>query len=211
MSFFDQDSYDSIGTTSTGLLKRVKDRDQQAWRKLVRLYGRLVLFWCRQAGLQRADRADVFQDVFRAVARHIDGFRREQPGDSFRGWLRSVTRSKIVDHFRRRQREPAATGGSETYQRLLSMPEELLEQEIGSEQQNEEGILVKQALQMIRGDFEERTWKAFWRTVADGVATSVVAEELSMSQAAVRKAKSRVLRRLREEFAGLIDEWPDAE
>ena len=38
---------ESAGSTSPSLLVRVKARDQEAWRRLVRLYGPLVAFWRR--------------------------------------------------------------------------------------------------------------------------------------------------------------------
>jgi RNA polymerase sigma-70 factor (ECF subfamily) len=58
-------------------------------------------------------------------------------------------------------------------------------------------------LEFIRSEFEPRTWQMFWRSVVDGVATATVGAELGVSAAAVRQARSRVLRRLREEAAGL--------
>ena len=213
---------DPVGSTSTSLIQRVRLRDDDAWSRLVRLYGRLVLYWCRQAGLQRADRADVFQEVFRSVSVHIESFRRDRQGDTFRGWLRAVTRSKIQDHFRSRQREPAAQGGTDIQQRLQLAPDafaagEFSDVEIvaganangGDEKDDaaEKALLVEQAMSLAREAFEERTWQAFWRTTVDGVATDIVAKELGISSAGVRQARSRVLRRLREEFAGLVEEF----
>ena len=61
-------------------------------------------------------------------------------------------------------------------------------------------LLVRRALGLLRTDFEENTWRAFWRTAVDGLPAAEVADELNMSSAAVRKAKSRVLQRLREEL-----------
>ena len=63
----------------------------------------------------------------------------------------------------------------------------------------------ERALRLIRNDFEERTWKAFWRSAIDEQSSSQVAEELGMTSVAVRKAKSRVLMRLRAEFGELIE------
>ena len=65
--------------------------------------------------------------------------------------------------------------------------------------------MVRRALDVIRGDFQEQTWLAFLRTAVDGRAASEAAAELNMSQRAVRQAKYRVLQRLREEFGHLID------
>ena len=96
-------------STSVSLLKRVKDQNPEAWRRLVRLYGPVVFLWCRQAGLTVHDAADVIQDVWMAVARSIADFRRDRPNDSFRGWLRRITQYKIIDRWRKR--EPSAMGG----------------------------------------------------------------------------------------------------
>ncbi len=61
-------SYESVGSTSSSLLDRVKVRDQAAWQRLVRVCGHLVLTWCRCAGVLHADRVDVCQEVSQAVA-----------------------------------------------------------------------------------------------------------------------------------------------
>jgi RNA polymerase sigma-70 factor (ECF subfamily) len=97
--------------TSPSLLLRVQDNDQGAWTRLVNLYAPLVYHWCGKAQLNADDMADVFQETFRAVARNIREFRRDRAGDSFRGWLRTITQNKIRDHFRRQEHEPRAAGG----------------------------------------------------------------------------------------------------
>ena len=60
--------------------------------------------------------------------------------------------------------------------------------------------LVRRVLEQVREHFSDQTWSAFWRTAVDAQPAVEVAEELSMSAVAVRVAKSRVLRRLREEL-----------
>src|SRR5581483_11963710 len=65
------------GDTSLSLLARVRGREADAWYRFVHLYSPLVYRWCRQAGLQQADAADVGQEVFRAVAQRIGEFRRD--------------------------------------------------------------------------------------------------------------------------------------
>jgi RNA polymerase sigma-70 factor (ECF subfamily) len=194
----------SVGSTSSSLLDRVKARDDAAWRRLVGVYGHLVLYWCRGAGLRREDRVDICQDVFRAVASNIDGFRRDQVGGSFRGWLRTITRSKVVDHVRRQNRQPAATGGSDARDRLLAIPDNDASS-VPEASGQEKAILVNQTLDLIRPEFEDRTWQAFWRATAEGQQSGAVAEALEMTPGAVRQAKSRVLRRLREELNELLE------
>jgi RNA polymerase sigma-70 factor, ECF subfamily len=188
----------SSTATSRSLIERARARDGAAWEQLVALYAPLVLYWCRHGGLDEADAADVFQEVFQSVAAHLGGFRRERSGDTFRGWLRTITRNKVHDHFRRRRREPAGVGGSEARAMLTQLPEAVPPEE-GSAA-GAEGALIRRALDMIRGEFEARTWQAFWRTAVDGGCAADVAAELGMSPGAVRVAKSRVLQRLRTQL-----------
>ena len=196
------DSRESVGFTSSSLLVRVKARDQDAWRRLLHLYAPLVDFWLRPNNLQPADAHDVFQEVFRAVAEGICNFHKDRPGDRFRGWLRTIVRNKLADHFRRKAAQPMAAGGSEAYQRLQQVQEPSGPGECPDERDAVQQLRLR-AVELVRGEFEERTWQAFLRVTVDGRPTKDVAEELGVTPSAVRLAKSRVLRRLREEMEGL--------
>lgn len=189
----------SPGPTSLTLLDRIRANDQSAWVRLVDLYGPLVYAWCRQAGLKEDDRADVFQEVFLAVSRHGARFRKEKPGDSFRGWLRIITRNKINDQFRRGQGQPDAAGGSAARERLLQVPGP-------AEEESAKGAdeLWHRALEQIRRHFDDRTWQAFWCVTVEGRTSTEAAAALGLTANAVRKAKVRVLQRLRQEFGDLL-------
>ncbi len=194
---------DQVSTTSLSLLARAQAQQSGAWERLVELYGPLVYYWCRQCRLPDADIGDVFQDVFQAVAVHLSRFRRDHAGDTFRGWLRTITRNKIRDYFRDRRDRPAAAGGSEFQQQLQQVADPLLPDDDPSEAGVKRRQLL-QALEWITGDFEPRTWQAFWQVQIEGRDTGDVAGELHMTPAAVRKAKYRVLQRLREELKDLL-------
>jgi RNA polymerase sigma-70 factor (ECF subfamily) len=186
--------------TSRSLLARVQADEPRAWERLVSLYAPLVLHWCRREGLQDQDAADVFQEVFQAVVSHVAAFRRDRPGDTFRGWLRTITRNKLRDHFRRRGAEAQGAGGSSAHDRLAQLPGPEPAEEGQAGDAAAEGALFARALELIRGEFEERTWAAFWGTTVEGRATKDVAADLAMTPGAVRVAKSRVLQRLRAEL-----------
>ena len=64
--------------------------------------------------------------------------------------------------------------------------------------------IVKRKLETIRGEFRPKTFEAFYRVTIDGVAADSVAEQLGVSIDSVYQAKSRVLRRLRNELGDLI-------
>src|SRR5262249_25417650 len=104
--------------TSMSLLERARARDQAAWGRLFYLYKPMGLYWCGRAGVHEDNAEDVVQEEFKAVAGGLDGFRRERRGDTFRGWLRGITRNLVLLHFRRGRRHVPAAGGSEAQHQL---------------------------------------------------------------------------------------------
>jgi RNA polymerase sigma-70 factor (ECF subfamily) len=173
---------------------------------MVQLYTPLVHHWCARGGVRGADTEDVAQEVFHAAATHLASFHRDRPGDSFHGWLRGITRNMVLQHFRRSGRHAKASGGTDAYLRLQQVEVGCAADAPDGEEDPVEELdgLRRRALELVRGEFEERTWQAFWRTVVEGRAPADIAAELGVSAAAVRMAKSRVLRRLKEEFGELI-------
>lgn len=168
------------------------------------LYSPLVATWCRHYGLQPADIADVLQLVFLSVSRSFDQFRIDSGSSSgkkscFRAWLWTITRSRVCD-WGRRQKPDQGQGGSTAAMKLL------LHEDSSAEEPStdvDKQSLMGRALAQIKPDFAEKTWAAFWRTVIDGQSVSVVSDQLQMKPASIRQAKSRVLRRLREQLGDL--------
>ena len=189
-------------STSSSLLERVKLHDADSWRRLSDLYGPVVYRWARRTDLQPSDAADVVQEVFAAVLTGVGGFRRGPQG-GFRGWLWTITRNKIRDHFRDVTARGELPGGVEHAGRAPQVSESPPEERGPSSGSDRE--LLHRALRLVEGDFQRATWQAFWRTSVEGRPPADVAEELGLTLAAVYAAKSRVIRRLREELAGLTD------
>lgn len=185
---------DIPSSTSTSLILRVKQRDEAAWKRLVELYSRLVLYWCRQADVPSQDRRDILQDVFRAAFASIDTFSKTKKGDSFRGWLRSVTRTRIADYFRNNAKLPTTTK-QELLETLEARPETI-------EEQKENDLLTRQAWKMVLKRTDEKTRKIV-ELLMDGLNSTEVGERLGMKPGTVRAAKRRVKAMLKE-FDGLI-------
>jgi RNA polymerase sigma-70 factor (ECF subfamily) len=189
------------GSTSRSLLASAKRDEPLAWERVVRLYAPLVASWCRRWGVAEQDLGDLLQDVFAAVASHLNRFRKEEPGDTFRGWLSTIVRNKVRDHFRRRAGEPAATGGAEAALHMQQIPDPYALDDLPecSDDLLYDELLLK-ALESIRSEFHERTWQAFWRVVVEGRTAVDAGAEMDMKPGAVRVAKSRILKRLRREL-----------
>jgi RNA polymerase sigma-70 factor (ECF subfamily) len=189
--------------TSLTLLGKLRANEADAWTRLVSLYGPLLHSWCLRSGLQEADRDDIVQDVFRAVNSGIANFRRDRPGGTFRGWLRAIARNRIALYFRERKRMTPAAGGSDAFAQIQQMADSV-DSLSDDDTQEELTGLYRRACELVRGEFEDRTWQMFWRTVVGDRSPTDVAAEFGVTQVAVRKAKSRVLARLRAEIGDLI-------
>jgi RNA polymerase sigma-70 factor (ECF subfamily) len=190
----------SSSSTSLSLIKRACAKDPEAWLRLSRVYIPLVYGWTRRAGLPPADAADCVQEVFGSVFANVAGFQYDQANASFRGWLWTVTRNQVRLHYRQLGKRPEAIGGSEHQRRIEEAPDVLEQESAPSTEMGERGLL-RRAVELMQGDFEEKTWKAFWRMTVDGDPAADIAEDLGMTPKAVRQAKYRVLARLREELA----------
>ena len=187
--------------TSMSLLERARSEDQQAWGQIVHLYGPLVLRWCRRAGLTDDDASDVFQETFRAVSSNLQGFAPTKSIGSFRSWLRTIARTKVADYYRRKSHLPDARGGTGAQMQLAELPEVLPDDEAESESEN--ALVVQQAMELVRPEFDERNWKAFWQVAVEGRTAVEVAAEFGVSPQVVRQANYRIRRRLRLVLHGL--------
>lgn len=191
-------------STSSSLIARARDADPQAWERLCRLYGPVIYHWALGAGLQSHDASDVMQDVFAAVATNLTRFHKRAPHDSFRGWLWTITRNRIRDLHRRRRGKANPQGGSSAMQLMRELPASPPSTDSG-QGKSEAQMLWHRALRLAQSDFEPRTWEAFWRATVDEESPADVARDMGLSVWAVYKARARVLRRLREEFEGLLE------
>lgn len=186
---------DQATATSLSLIGRLRSRDESAWDRMVSLYTPLIYYWCRQSGLDSEETADISQDVFRTVTQSIDGFKRESEKDTFRGWLRTIFKSRVVDHVRKHGVQPKGQGGSEALFQLENAPD------VACDEANPAvKALFRRVLDLIEAEFDHSAWRAFWMTTVDERTSRDVAAELGMTPGAVRQAKYRILRRVREEM-----------
>lgn len=94
-----------MATPSDDLLERAQDGDQQAWRELVERYIALVWAVTRSYGLGQADAADVAQNTWVALARHLPELRDRS---RLAGWLATTARHECVRLHHQRRHEVLA-------------------------------------------------------------------------------------------------------
>ena len=184
--------------TPASLLERLRLPDQErAWTRFVDLYAPLLYSWARRTGCPEADAADLVQEVLTLLLRKLPEFTYDRHR-SFRGWLHVVARN-CWRNLRRRSQLPRAGNVPDLDE--LSAPEEA-EPFWETEYRQR---LVNRALTLMQADFKPSTWKAFWETAVNGRPAAEVARELGACVGTIYSARSRVLSRLRQELAGLLD------
>jgi RNA polymerase sigma-70 factor (ECF subfamily) len=190
--------------TSVSLLGRLAGAPtDDDWRRLHNLYRPLLRAWMARAGVPASDVEDLVQDVLLVVFREVAGFEWRGNG-AFRSWLRTILANRMRDYFRGQKYQPIATGDSDLLRRLdeLQSPESALSKLWNREHDEHVAAAL---MQRVQGDFAPATWQAFRRYVLEGEPAAHVAVELGLSLNSVLLAKSRVLKRLRQELAGLIE------
>lgn len=190
--------------TSVSLLGRLAAAPtDDDWRRLHDLYQPLLRAWMARAGVAASDADDLVQDVLLVVYREVAGFERRRQG-AFRAWLRTILTHRVRDYFRGERYRPTAPGGSDFLRRLdeLESPDSALSRLWDRE--HDEHVAAS-LLRRVQGDFAPPTWQAFRRHVQEGEPAARVAEALGLSLNSVLLAKSRVLKRLRQELTGLVE------
>ncbi len=189
----------AIATTSPSLLERLKSPDapDADWRRLHDIYVPLLRHWLGKLGVAADDVDDLAQEVWVIVLKKLPAFERRRDG-SFRAWLRQLA-VHLVRNWRRKNR-PA--GANDEALAQLEDPNSDLSQQWDRDHDRR---VFDKLLEVARPDFAPATWNAFRRFAIDGQPAARVAEEFQLSEAAVLQAKSRILKRLRDEAAGLIE------
>jgi RNA polymerase sigma-70 factor (ECF subfamily) len=194
-----------MAVTSTSLIDRLRRAPSDSdWRRLHDVYERLIRGWLARVPGLGVEIDDLTQEVLVVVFREIANFERQREG-SFRAWLRRVTVNRIREYWRKKARQPiVGFDGSATEDFLVRLedPASALASQWDREHDKE---VFDRLLTAVRGDFQPETWAAFKRFALDGVPAAQVAAELGITQNAVLLAKSRVMRRLRDEAGILLD------
>jgi RNA polymerase sigma factor (sigma-70 family) len=199
---------DEVPDTRPSLLVRLRDpTDDRAWSEFTAIYSPLIYRLACRNGFQDADAEDLVQEVLRAVASAVDRWEPDPCRGPFRNWLFRIARNMMLNLITSQRRHPRGTGSDEIQWLLETKPSPspadsaLFETEYKRQ-------LFRWAAELVRGEFRETTWAAFWETGVEGRKAQVVAETLGMSVGAVYMARSRVVARIRQAIEQVEGEGP---
>jgi RNA polymerase sigma-70 factor, ECF subfamily len=192
-----------VTPTSVSLLDRLKGAppDASDWVRLHDIYLPLITRWLRRIPELGAEADDLAQEVFVVMARELPRFERQRAG-SFRAWLRLVTVNKVRTLRKQLGRKPVAgLDQTDGFLDHLADPNGELAREWDLDHDRH---VFQKLLATVQPDFQPNTWEAFRRFAIDGHPAVEVAAELGLNVNSVLQAKSRILRRLREEAGELL-------
>jgi RNA polymerase sigma factor (sigma-70 family) len=192
-----------VNTTSVSLLDRLKlgRPESSDWKRLHGVYLPLIQKWLGRVPGLGDESADLAQDVLVVVFRQIARFDRKREG-SFRAWLRQITVNHARNYRRKRHRRPAVgLDPADSFLARLADPNDDVAREWD---RDHDSHVVERLLAIVEPNFNPTTWQAFRRFGVDGEPAAQVAQDLGLSENAVILAKSRVLKRLREEAGDLL-------
>lgn len=187
--------------TRPSLIVRLTDQhDQAAWWDFVEIYEPFLAHLARRSGVPRGHVDDVTQQILMAVARSVRQFSDDGEEASFRRWIGRVARNTVIKYMTRMRRHVVGQGGSEALQRWDRVADD--EDSALSDQYDHE--LVVWAANSVRKEFSESSWQAFWQTLIEGRNVDVVAQDLGLSRGAVYMARSRIVKRIRDKVAEVL-------
>jgi len=203
MVFHLAEFFEAMQHTSVSLLERIrKETDADAWERFVVIYTPWINWVLRHGSVSANDMDDLRQDVMAVVFREIARFQHNGQTVAFRRWLRNVVLNRLRSHWRKRRHSEQHVESTDDLQALADpFPalEDLWERE-------HDRHVTETLMRLVEPAFTRSTWLAFRGQVLLGLRAEEVATELGITVNAALLAKSRVLRRLRDEAAGLLDE-----
>ncbi len=183
--------------TRESLLSRLQQTSEgESWREFFNTYWRLIYHNAIKAGLSDEDAQDVVQETMISLTKKIAEFRYNPARCSFKTWLMNLTRWKITDRLRERQK----LAKDQDWFR------EQIERQIEKNWEDDWRVnLTEEALRRVQERAKPRMVQAFITHVIQGKSAVETGRLLLMSVPAVYLACYRV-RKLVKNEALKIDE-----
>jgi RNA polymerase sigma-70 factor (ECF subfamily) len=126
----------------------------------------------------------------------------QKNGPKFRSWLFTIARNHLINERKKQLRESPVGG-------ITALTDLQLIQQASSDSHDESVAYRKEAIlfaaSRVRSQMESKTWQAFWKTTIESQSCQLVAQELKMGVASVYAARSRTLRKIREQIQLMLE------
>lgn len=194
--------------TRTSLVRRLRDhRESESWEEFCDAYGPPIHAIALKSGLSREDAEDVLQETLISVAKALPEFCYDRDKGTFKSWVFTLARRRIVDWQRRLGREhrfePPLTEDSSGTSFLERLPDEGLPDLSESYEAEWRRSLYQVARERVRNRISPEQFQIFDLCVTREWAVEKVAQTLGITANRVYVAKHRVSEALRCEVLRL--------
>ena len=193
--------------TRQSLLSRLKDeKDSESWKTFFDTYWKLIYHTALKAGLNDAEAQDVVQETVISVAKNMPEFKYDPQKGSFKAWLLRLTKWRITDQFRKRQKLIQPPGralradetGTSGLEKIADPAVSALEQGWDAEW---EQTLFEAAIERVKKKVEAKNYQIFDLYVRKKWPVLKVARTLSVNPGKVYLIKHRIGNLIKDEIA----------
>jgi RNA polymerase sigma factor (sigma-70 family) len=200
--------------TRRSLLSRIKNwQDSDSWQQFYDTYSGLIYGTAINAGLMAEEAEEALQETILTVAKKLRAENGEKPAfqydpsiGSFKGWLLTVTRSKIFDQFRKRgplfrkaARRDTRTNRTPTEARIPD-PNNDIESKYNLDYRQ---TIQEAALERVKRSVKAKQYQVFDLYVLKQWPALKVAQYLGLNRGQVFVAKHRVVAMMQKEVQRL--------
>ncbi len=203
-------SEDWLPTRRTLLSRLRRWDDADSWRVFFETYGKLIYGFAIKSGLTDVEAQEVVQETIIEVSKKMPGFKYNPEIGSFKGWLAKLTKWRISDRFRQRQREAVASasnyGGTNTGTPLVERVPDPAGADLEAVWDREwEKNLVDAAIARVKNQVNPKHYQIFDLYVLKQWPLEKITQTLGVNMGQVYLAKHRVTALIKKEIKHLED------
>src|SRR5262245_19439008 len=190
-------SSEDLLPTRQSLLSRLKDwEDADSWQEFFNRYWKLIYGVAIKSGLTEVEAQEVVQETIIAVSKKMPDFKYDPTIGSFKGWLLNMTRWRITDQLRKRQRESGPitrpseqVGRTATIERIPDPATSCLENLWDQEWQNN---LLEMAVEKVKRRVKPKQYQIFDLYVVKKWPIPKIVSTLGVNMGQIYLAKHRI-------------------
>lgn len=197
--------------TRASLIERLRDReDKDSWRDFFNRYWKLIYGLAIKSGLTQDEAEEVVQETMATLAKNLDAYEYKPKECSFKSWIFSAAKWRIIDQVRKRRPDFVKSDHSATRSdrtpTVERVPDETghsLDRLWDEEWQSN---LMDVAIDRVRHKASIKDFQIFDLYVLKGQPVAEVKKMLHVSAAYVYVAKHRVAALIKKEVSKLESE-----
>ena len=197
----DKDEFQTRGSLLLRLNANGTMERELGWQDFYDRYFPIIMGFARRTGARDEEAEDVAHEVMTNFFRASSRFEYDPKAGRFRGYLKAATLNTLRGRWRKQRDMVDVDAGTD-----LPIEDRVDADELWDREWTRS--LITRALTAIKdgGNQSEQSWEAFELYGRRGVPVDEVAERLGMTPEAIRQAKSRISRQVRNEIERIRSE-----